>query len=275
MAITGGTRLAAVIGQPVRHSLSPGLFNAAFVEAGLDWVFLAFDIAPADLPGFTAAARTLEIEGFSVTMPHKEAILSLVDDVSPSAAALSAANCICNDAGVLRAFNTDGDGFVDGVAHDLNFDMRDGRIAILGAGGAARSVVEASARRGAAEIVVVNRSPEAAERAVALGGEVARVGGLSDIAKADLVVNATPLGMVGELAAEMPCDPSLFQPEQLVVDLVYAPRQTPWLAAAQANGAKTTNGLAMLAFQAVAQFNLWTGLDAPVETMLGAVQQPE
>jgi shikimate dehydrogenase len=176
-----------------------------------------------------------------------------------------------NQAGVLRAFNTDGDGFVKAVAHDFGFDVVGCSVVVLGAGGAARSLVEALARHGAREVVVVNRSPGAAERAVALGGGVARVGLEADIATADLVVNATPLGMHGDKSRQMPCDPEQLQAGQLVVDLIYAPRRTLWLDAAESAGAEVANGLSMLAFQAVTQFSIWTGHEAPIATMLAVV----
>ncbi|MEE9417428.1 MAG: shikimate dehydrogenase [Acidimicrobiales bacterium] len=275
MRITGSTRLAAVIGHPVGHSLSPALYNAAFAETEVDQVFVAFDVVAQNLTGFVDSVRTLDITGFSVTMPHKEAILSLVDEVSASAAALGAANCVVNQAGVLRASNTDGDGFVKAVAHDFGFDVVDSCMVVLGAGGAARSLVEALARHGAREIVVVNRSPEAAARAVALGGGVARVGLASDIATADLVVNATPLGMHGDKSRQMPCDPARLRAGQFVVDLIYAPHRTRWLDAAESAGAEVANGLSMLVFQAATQFFIWTGLEAPITTMLAVVESEE
>ncbi len=264
------TRLAAVIGDPARHSLSPALHNAAFQAVGADWVYVAFDVAPDALERCIDAVRVLNVGGLSVTMPHKSAVLGLCDHQSPDALALGAANCVvANDNGTLTAHNTDGDGFVRGVEHDTGFDVAGSSVVVLGAGGAARAVIVALANHGASEVVVVNRSPERAAEAAALAPNVARVGDQSAIEKASLVVNATPIGMAGRDG--LPCSTDLLGANHTVVDLIYAPRTTAWLQAASQNGATTANGLSMLVFQAATQFTLWTGHEAPIETMFAAV----
>ncbi len=274
LPISGATRLAGVIGDPARHSLSPAIHNAAFGEVGADWVYLAFDVAPDELAAAVEAMRVLDIGGLSVTMPHKEAILALVDEVAPEAQQLRAANCIVNDNGVLRAHNTDGDGFIYGAVHDTGVHFAGSRVAVLGAGGAARAVVEALRRHDAAEVVVINRNEQRAVDAAALAPGVARVGSETDVTQVDVVVNATPVGMtLHEVARadEVPCDPSLLHDAQTVIDLIYSPSETSWLRQAAARGARTANGLSMLVFQAVAQFTLWTGEPAPSPTMHAAV----
>lgn len=267
--ISGSTRLAAVIGDPARHSLSPALHNAAFAALGLDWVYLAFDVKRGDAVRALDAMRTLGIDGYSVTMPHKTDVARSVDELSPAAAALDAVNCVVNRDGHLVGHNTDGAGFVRGLRHDAGLEVKGLRCVVLGAGGAARAVVRALADAGAAAVVVVNRSPEPAVVAAGLAGEVGAVGTLDDVGTADLVVNATPVGMHGDPA--LPCPPELLHHGQVVADLIYDPLDTPLMAAARERGAAAYNGVAMLVFQAAEAFELWTGHDAPVDAMLGAM----
>lgn len=251
--------------------MSPAIHNAAFAHLGLDWVYLAFDIGPAELNAAFDAMRSMGIGGYSVTMPHKDQTLELVDEVSPEAATLRAANCVVNRDGHLVAHNTDGDGFVAGLEHDTGFEVAGSRAAVLGAGGAARAVIDALARHGATEVVVINRSDTNAETAAAVAGAVARTGTAKDIRGCGLVVNATPLGMAPDVAM-VPCDPELLNADHVVADLIYAPRETAWLAAAAQRGATTQNGLSMLVFQAATQFTLWTGEAAPIDQMFAAVE---
>ncbi|HSL59990.1 MAG TPA: shikimate dehydrogenase [Acidimicrobiales bacterium] len=269
---TASTRVAAVIGHPVRHSLSPAIHNAAFAATGLDWTYLAFDVEPGDAAAAVAAMRALGLGGLSVTMPHKAAVLDHLDRVSPEAAALGAVNCIVPDGGELVGHNTDGGGFVDSLAADAGFDPSGARCLVLGAGGAARAVVVALARAGAVEVVVVNRSAAPAERAAALAGAVGRVGDPTDVRAADLVVNATPVGMHGGPNGS-PVDTTWLGPHQLVADLVYHPSTTPLLLAADERGARTLGGVGMLVHQAARAFELWTGRPAPIAAMRAAVDR--
>jgi shikimate dehydrogenase len=271
--ITGTTRLAAVIGDPVRHSLSPAIHNAAFRALGLDWVFLAFEVAPGHAVDALSAMRTLGIAGYSVTMPHKTDVARAVDELDDDATALGAVNCVVNDRGRLWGANTDGEGFLRGLRHDAGLDAAGLRCVVLGAGGAARAVVRALARAGAEEVVVVNRSAAPAEAAIRLGPGSARVGDPAAVGKADLVVNATPIGMHGRPAGELPCPVEGLHAGQVVVDLVYDPLDTPLLVAARARGAAAYNGVSMLVFQAARAFELWTGAAAPVGSMMVAVAE--
>jgi shikimate dehydrogenase len=267
--ISGATKLAAVIGDPARHSLSPALHNAAFAASQLDWVYVAFDVARGRAAEALAAMRVLGIEGFSVTMPHKTDVARAVDELSDDARALAAVNCVVNRDGRLVGHNTDGAGFVGGLRHDTGRGATGLRTVVLGAGGAARAVVRALAADGAKEIVVVNRSPDPAEVAASLGGSVGRVGTVDDIAGADLVVNATPIGMRGA-APGLPCPAELLGASLVVVDLVYDPLDTELLRVARERGAEAHGGVSMLVFQAARAFELWTGRDAPVDAMLAA-----
>ena len=275
MAPTGATRLAAVIGDPVRHSLSPTLMNAAFEAVGLDWTYVALEVAAERLPDAFAGVRALGIDGLSVTMPHKESAAACADLLSPTAERLGAVNCIVNSGGVLTGHNTDGEGFVRSLAHGFTFDPAGKRCVVLGAGGSARSIVLALADAGASEIVVVNRTLGRAERAAALAGDrgevVALEGAHSDFADADLIVNATSVGMGTPTPVDVPFDASVLHEGQVLVDIVYKPLETPLLATAKAQGAAVANGVSMLAHQAAVQFELWTGVEAPIDVMLASV----
>jgi shikimate dehydrogenase len=268
---TGATRVAAVIGSPIRHSLSPTIHNAGFGAAGLDWTFLAFEVTEADTVSALAGTRALGICGLSVTMPLKSAVARLVDVLTPEAADLAAVNCVTLlPDGRLEGHNTDGDGFLDALAAQTGMQPGGLRCVVVGAGGAARAVVRALSRAGAAEVVVVNRSAEAAQRAVSLAAIGGRVGDVGDIGLADLVVNATPLGMDGQT---VPFDPSLVGPGQTVADLIYHPASTPLLAGASARGATVVNGLGMLIHQAGHAWSRWTSLPAPLADMERAVRE--
>ena len=279
---TGSTRVAGVIGDPVRHSLSPALHNAAFAELGLDWTYLAFEVPAGRGADAVAAMRALGIDGLSVTMPHKDTVAAAVDELSPAAALLGAANCVRRDGDRLIGENTDGAGFLRSLRTQAGVDPEGLRTVVLGAGGAARAVIVALAAEGAL-VTVVNRSPDAAAWAAALGAAVggaaaealgersgsAAVGGPEAVRDADVVVNATPLGMTD--GDSLPVDPALVGDGQIVVDLIYRPERTPLLNAAAQAGATTLNGVGMLLFQAAEQFTMWTGHDAPVDAMAAAV----
>jgi shikimate dehydrogenase len=268
------TTVVGVMGHPVRHSLSPLLHNTAFAELGLNWTSVAFEVAPGQAAGALAGVRALGLAGLSVTMPHKAEVAALVDECSEVAARLGAVNCVHNRDGVLYGDNTDGAGFLASLARAAGFDPAGTRCLVVGAGGAARAVVVALAGAGAAAVTVVNRTPARAEDAAALAGPAGRVAPVgpavdAEIALADLVVNATPVGMLGTAAGgeSSLIAPSSLRAGQVVVDLVYAPRPTAWLAAAADTGAVTVDGLGMLVHQAAAQLELWTGRPAPVDRM--------
>ena len=270
--ITGHTHLAAVIGSPVRHSISPAIHNAAFAARDLDWVYLAFEVREGQARAALDAVRAFGIRGLSVTMPHKTAVADAVDELTDAARALRAVNCVVNRDGWLVGDNTDGAGFVHAFRHDTGGDVAGRRCGVVGGGGAARAVVRALALAGAAEVIVVNRSEAAAAAAADLAGSCGRVGAVDDLSRCDVVVNATPLGMAGPVEAARPVPADLLLSGQVLVDLVYNPLETPWLAAARARGIEAHNGLSMLVFQAAQAFGQWTGVAAPVDAMLAAAR---
>jgi shikimate dehydrogenase len=280
-----------VIGDPVDHSLSPTLHNAAFAQLGLDWVYVAFPVPAGRAEPAVAAMVDLGIRGLSVTMPHKAGAARACHRLSPVAQRLGVANTVTNRGGELVGDSTDGPGLIDSLA-DLGWSPEGKHCLVLGAGGAARAVALSLADSGARQVEVVARQPEQAEAAAALAGRVGTVGSVKSAGAADLVLNATPVGMGGPVDMGGPVgmggpdglggpdgdgrllplglDAGDLGPGQLVADLIYAPATTPLIAAARARGATACNGLGMLIYQAARQLNLWTGREAPVEAMSAA-----
>lgn len=267
--ITATTRVAGVIGSPIRHSLSPVIHNAAFADGGLDWIYAAFEVQPGAAAAALDAMRSLGIAGLSVTMPHKDEVASAVDVLDIAAAALHSVNTVVlQPDGRLAGHNTDGAGFVASLL-ESGVNPAGMTVAVLGAGGAARSVIDALSRVGTDRLVVVNRSFDRAARAVELGGARASVGEMADLARVDLVVNATSIGMGTH---ESPCDVGLLHSAQVVADLVYHPLETTLLRAARECGAVAIDGLGMLVHQAVLQQRLWTGISPNPAVMRAAAE---
>lgn len=270
---SAASTVVGVMGDPIAHSLSPLLHNTAFALLGLDWVSVGFPVPSGAAAEALAAVVPLGIAGLSVTMPHKRAAAELADQLTPIAARLQAVNCLVNREGRLIGTNTDGQGFVAALARGADFDPAGKRCVVIGAGGAARAVVQALGEAAASEIVVVARRPEPAVASAELATQ-GRVGSARDAPEADLVVNATPVGMAGnESASETAIVPGeALRNGQVVVDLVYEPAETAWMAAATRKGAVVLGGLGMLVHQAAAQLELWTGLQPPVDAMWAAAE---
>jgi shikimate dehydrogenase len=237
-------RFAGVLGWPLEHTLSPAIHNAAFRRLDLDWVYLAFPVPPERLEQAVAGLRVLGAVGANVTMPHKETVMSLLDELSGDARSVGAVNTIQNVGDRLIGHNTDVDGFSRFLTADAGLEVKGSRALVLGAGGAARAVVRA---------LLDLEVEDPVEWAVAS----ARV---EDF---DLVVNATPLGAAGE----DPLPTARFRMGQAVVDLVYEPPATPLVARARESGAAGWNGLGMLVHQAAAALRIWSGQEPPVEAM--------
>ena len=269
---SAASRVVGVIGDPVRHSLSPLLHNAAFDALGLDWVSVAFEVPAGHAATALAGARALGITGLSVTMPHKQDVAAAVDTCTEVAARLRAVNCVTLRDGQLVGDSTDGAGFLAALARGAGFDPAGSRCAVLGAGGAARAVVLALAEAGAAEVVVVNRDPTRAAAAAELAGRAGRVGDPSLLAEAVLVVQATPAGMAGGDELPATVDPAVLHDGQVVAELVYHPPVTELARRAREAGAVVVNGLGMLVHQAALAIERWTGQPAPLEAMWRAAQ---
>ena len=273
LPITGTTRTAIVIGDPVRHSLSPQIHNAAFAALGLDWRYLAMPVRPGEGAAALRAMRTLGIDGCSVTMPHKAVAAETVDSLMPAARALGSVNCVRREGNALVGDSTDGIGFVRALESAIGRSIADATIGILGAGGAARSIIDAVARAGVARITVSNRSVDGAERAAAIAS-IATVGDAKEVAAADILVNTTSVGMAGGPDPDgCPIDPEQLRAGQVVADIVYQPRQTRLLAAAIDRDAVAVGGVGMLVHQAAVAFEWWTGETAPLDVMTNIVER--
>jgi shikimate dehydrogenase len=277
--------IVGVIGSPVAHSLSPLLHNSAFSALGLgSWRSYAFEVPLGRTRQALGEMRRADLTGLSVTMPHKQAVAALVDQRSEVASRLNAVNCVHRLDDNVYGTNTDGEGFVSSLLRGADFDPAGRRCLVAGAGGAARAVVLALARAGAASVAVVNRTPARAVEAAALAGDRGAVVPNESKALADavrtveLVVNATPLGMSGvdrsgsDSSPPWLVPPSLLAQGQVAADLIYLPRPTQWLREASAGGATTLDGLGMLVHQAAAQVIIWTGAEPPVQAMWHAAE---
>ena len=262
-------RFVGLLGWPLETTLSPALHNAAFKALRMDWVYLVWPTPPDSLRAAVEGLRALGAEGANVTMPHKQAVVELLDEVTPEARRVGAVNTIGRAGGSLVGHNTDLDGFRDFLVEDAGAEVRTKRALVLGSGGAARAVVCALDDLGAASVTVASRDPGrgAQVAALAAAGTVVPFDRAPEIAGlSDVVVNATPLGAEGEDALGQ----LEWRPGQMVCDLVYAPPITPLVAGARARAADAWGGLGMLIHQAAASFRVWTGREAPVETMSAA-----
>ncbi len=267
--MTSATRVVGVIGDPVTHSRSPAMHNAAFEALGLDWVYVAFPVPRGRGSAAVRAVPVLGLAGLNVTMPHKADAAAACDDLAAEAAALAAVNTVVLDAGgALVGHSTDGAGFLRAV-EDEGVDVVGRQCLVLGAGGAARAIVHALGGAGA-EVTVAARREDPARSAAALaaGG---RAVGLDDIAVEgfDVIVNATPLGMHGE---GPPFETARLHEGQFVFDTVY-PADTPLLTEARARGLRAAGGLGMLVHQGALSFSLWTGVAPPLDAMRAAAAE--
>ncbi len=269
-AISGATTVAAVIGDPVAHSLSPRVHNAAFAAAGLDWVFVALRTPAGGASAVLDAMAASSLGGLSVTMPLKAEVADHLRSLDPLAASLGAVNCVARDGGELVGHNTDASGFATWLAA-AGHPLSDARVVVLGAGGAGRAVVAGALAAGAASVVVVNRSPAPAAAAAALGPQRCSIGELNDVAGADVVVNATSVGMSGQPGCPVPV--GLLRPGHVVADLVYDPVATELLRAARDVGAAALDGVGMLVHQAADAFRLWTGVEPPLAAMAAVTER--
>ncbi|HZP26358.1 MAG TPA: shikimate dehydrogenase [Dehalococcoidia bacterium] len=271
-----------VIGYPLGHTLSPVLQQAAFDALGIEARYEAWE-TPADrLSEVVATFRDEDCLGANVTVPHKQAVIPLLDELDPLAQRTGAVNTIVNRQGRLRGYNTDVAGFQRALAA-AGYEPGGRRAVVLGAGGAARAVVLALLEAGAGWIGVHNRTRQRAERLVAelrsgvTGGALSVVseGGLAEAApEADLVVNSTSVGMQGSGSENAsPLSPEQLPRRGLIVDIVYRPAETRLLREARSRGLQTLGGLPMLVYQGAAAFELWTERPAPVEVMMAAAQR--
>ncbi len=265
---TGATKVFAVIGDPIAHSLSPVLLNAAFLALKLDAVYVALSVQREQLHGAVRGIRSLGVAGVSVTMPHKESIMVELDKLTDRARKLNSVNCVYWEDGELVGDSTDGPAFVASLEEEIGAPIRGKSVMVCGTGGAARAIVVALSEAGAGAIVVVGRRAEAVERLVGLGGLMTRAGTADEARDCEILVNATNVGMSGtEGEGKSPIPAAFIQSGHFVYDIVYHPLATPLLRDALTAGAEAANGLGMLVHQAARAFWIWTGEEAPLDIM--------
>ncbi len=274
--ITAKTKICGLIGDPVEHSVSPAMHNAAFREKGLDFVYLPFKVKKEQLRQAIDGARVLNIVGLNVTIPHKVNVIPYLDELDPLAEKIGAVNTIVNSNGSLKGYNTDASGFLKALT-GRGIEPRDKKVVILGAGGASKAVSFSLAERGAG-LVILNRELEF-DWAVALAGHLSRSFSIEvralklnepnlkkALVGADILVNTTSVGM-SPRRDESPVPKRLLKPGLTVFDIVYNPLKTRLLREAEASGAEVIAGLDMLAWQGALAFEMWTGVAAPLEVM--------
>ena len=262
--INGQTKIFGILGRPVAHSLSPAMHNAAFRHLGINAVYVAFPVT--DLAQAVSGLRGLGIGGVSVTIPFKEEIIPLIDELDPQAAKIGAVNTVVNRDGRLTGYNTDWLGAMTALTAKISLKGR--HVLILGAGGASRAIAYGIIQAGGRVSLTDVDQARAAALVKDLGGEAIPLNAVGDC-PATILVNATPVGMTPDVDG-IPIDPDLLGRFEVVMDIVYQPLQTRLLREAQAHGCATIDGLQMLIHQATAQFELWTGQEAPAEIMARA-----
>lgn len=277
--ITGNTGLYGVIGSPIRHSKSPAIYNFCFDYHGLDNVYLAFEVTEGSCEEFFRSAKTLGIKGFNVTMPCKEIAAKLCDKLSPAAEFARAANTIVNLDGEFFGHNTDGKGVVNDLK-DHGVDVKDKKILLFGAGGAARAIMIQCALDGARTINVFNRNEEKLSVLKEISQEMKAKGNTTEfgffptgdvnaladeISDSDIVINATSLGMEPKPDTAVITDPCLLNADQTVYDVVYNPPVTRFMETANTAGCKVIGGGGMLIYQAMEAFKIYTGIDMDVK----------
>lgn len=274
MAVSGKTRVYGVIGDPIEHSLSPVIHNAAFAALGLDSVFLAFKVKPVDVASAVNGMRALGIHGLSVTMPHKTTVIPHLDEVDKTARFLNTVNTIQSKNGKLWGFNTDGIGALKALREN-GVDPKGKKVLLLGAGGASRAIAYTIAQQ-ADELVILNRTVKPAKdlsrqlrlllpkkiSADALSPEALE----DNLMDSEVLINATSIGMKPN-ANETPINPEWLRTNLAVMDIVYNPLETKLVKIAKEAGAKVVSGVEMLIYQGAASFEIWTGKSAPVQVM--------
>jgi shikimate dehydrogenase len=274
------TKRLGIIGYPIGHSISPIFQQAALDALGIDATYEKWEVTPEGVGDFVNGLRAPDSWGINITLPHKQAVIPLLDEVDEWATAAGAVNTIVNHDGRLTGHNTDGPGFLRALLVETGYDPKGTRALILGAGGAARGILLALARGGVDSLVIANRTMERAETLAKLAvengvkSEAIPIAGnvlIKSAASADLIVNCTSVGMShGPDEQGTPLTAAQIPASAIVNDVVYTPLETPLLREAAAAGATALGGLHMLVYQGVLSFQMWTGQDAPADVMLAA-----
>ena len=281
MKIDGYTRLAAVVANPIKHSISPFIHNSAFEATNTNGVYLAWEVEATDLAETVANIRRYQMYGINLSMPYKEQVIPYLDQLSEEARLIGAVNTVVNRDGTLIGYNTDGKGFFKSLP---SFKISGKRMVLLGAGGAAKAILAQAILDGVSQISVFVRSSsmektrpylEKIQNATGFRVDLFALEDVQDlqdsITKADLLVNATSVGMDG---SSQPIPTSIVLPKQLLVaDVIYQPFETPFLKWARNQGNQSINGLGMLLYQAAEAFELWTGKEMPTDQIWELLKQ--
>ena len=269
-SISGATQIYGLIGDPVEHSFSPPMMNAAFSYMNLDAFYLAFQVETKKVSEAIAGIRALNFAGVNVTVPHKSSVIPYLDEVSPLAKKIGAVNTISNVKGHLKGTNTDFSGFIRSLK-TLNFSPKKKTIALLGSGGSARALVAGLADAGALRVMLHNRTAERAEKLVTEFSQYFPLTQLEAVSlqtihetPLDLLVNTTTVGM---FSSDLPVDLKKCRKINLLADIIYRPSQTSLLKQAEELGINAVNGIDMLLYQGCDAFTFWTGKQAPEEVM--------
>jgi shikimate dehydrogenase len=272
--------LVACLGQPVAENPTGAMQEAAFAALGLNWRYLTIEVSPDKLKDAILGVRAFGMQGVNLTIPHKVAVIEHLDEIAPDAALIGAVNTVRRQGDKLIGENTDGKGFLRGVRENGGLDPKGKRVVVLGAGGAARAIVAELALAGAADLLVVNRSLPRGETMVSdlASRTKAQIrfepwqGTYLVPPNVDLLVNATSIGLYPDIHSMPPVALRDARRDMLVCDVVFNPPDTLFLQAAREHGMPTVDGLAMLVYQGVIGFELWTGRKAPQEVMMDALR---
>jgi shikimate dehydrogenase len=274
------TRIYGVLGYPAQHSLSPLMQNAAFRALKIDAEYRIFEVGPEDLDDFLKAFGKNNIFGLNVTIPYKETVLKYLQWESPEVRFTGASNTlILKEEGRIEGWNTDGIGFQRHLTEDLGFDLEEKTVVMLGAGGAAKAIADQCGRKGIRALSIFDTDKDRCVKLAAKFNQEfprSKAAGVSfagelDIENADLLINATPVGM--KKGDPSPVAADKLHSRLFVYDLVYNPSETQFIKEAKDKGARVSNGLGMLLYQGARSFELWTGKTAPVEIMKEALNQ--
>ena len=281
MKIDGYTRIAAVVANPIKHSISPFIHNSAFEATNTNGVYLAWEVDATELAETVANIRRYQMYGINLSMPYKEQVIPYLDQLSEEACLIGAVNTVVNREGTLIGYNTDGKGFFKSLP---SFKISKKRLVLLGAGGAAKAILAQAILDGVSQISVFVRSSsmektrpylEKIQNATGFRVDLFALEDVQDlqdsITQADLLVNATSVGMDG---SSQPIPTSIVLPEKLLVaDVIYQPFETPFLKWARNQGNQSINGLGMLLYQAAEAFELWTGKEMPTDQIWELLKQ--
>lgn len=276
--ITGHTKLTGLLGSPVEHSISPMMHNESFRVLGLDYAYLAFDVGEQELEIAVEGLKALKVKGFNLTMPNKNRMCRLCDQLSPAAEIIGAVNTVENRNGELVGYSTDGSGYMLAVKN-AGYEILGKKMTLFGAGGAGTSILVQAALDGVAEISVFNRRTPFFERAEQIIRKLnertsckIRLYDYEDasvlrreIGDSAILINATSVGMAPNLEACILKDTSMLHPDLIVSDVIYNPKETKLLKMAKEAGCRTFNGMYMLLYQGAEAFRIWTGQEMPVE----------